>query len=153
MNILTENTVIINREIQVVFQFVINMKNFRLWFPEVVNIVSGNSLEHGVVGKVYLETVKVPFRGEKQISLNVVGAEKNKIFITEGNFYPLLPKMIVKFSEISPQGTSLTWSMQSRNNNLAFKFLLLPLFRRIMIKRAAIGVQNLKVMLENSEFN
>ncbi len=66
-----------------------------------VKIESDNSLEHATNGKKYIETVKIPFRGESKISLNVVKAEENKNFITEGDFSSLLPRMILKFYEDS----------------------------------------------------
>ncbi|GHC66243.1 hypothetical protein [Ulvibacter litoralis] len=149
MNTLTVNTVIINLPRKEVYKFATNMENFKLWFPEVIEIKSDNSLEHGIVGKRYMETVKIPLRGESKISLDVVKAEENIVFITEGNFSPLLPRMIMKFSEESSNTTTLTWSMQSRNTNLIFKSLFLPIFKKIIITRAKVGILNLKRILEN----
>tara|TARA_R110002049_G_scaffold207188_1_gene377654 strand:- start:36976 stop:37437 length:462 start_codon:yes stop_codon:yes gene_type:complete len=149
MNTLTVNTVIINRTRKEVYKFATNMENFKRWFPEVIEIESDNSLEHGIVEKKYTETVKIPLKGESKISLNVVKAKENMVFITEGGFSPLLPRMIMKFSEESSTTTILTWSMQSRNNNLIFKSLFLPIFKKIISKRAEVGIQNLKTILEN----
>ncbi|QCX39050.1 SRPBCC family protein [Aureibaculum algae] len=148
MNTLTSKTVTINRTIKEVYKFTTNMENFKSWFPKVIKIESNNSLNHAIVGKKYIETVIVPFKGESIISLNVVKAEENKIFITEGDFSPLFPKMTIKFHENSSNTTTLTWCMQSRNTNLIFTSLLLPIFKKIMNKRAKIGVQNLKTILE-----
>tara|TARA_R110002096_G_scaffold209585_1_gene396756 strand:- start:515 stop:985 length:471 start_codon:yes stop_codon:yes gene_type:complete len=148
---LTINTIIINRPGNEVYKFATNLENFKLWFPQAVKIESDNSLEHATNGKKYIETVKIPFRGKSNISLNVVKAEENKIFITEGDFSPLLPRMILKFSEDSSNTTTLTWSMQSRNTNLIFKTLLLPIFKKIISKRAELGIQNLKTILEKGQ--
>jgi len=148
MNTLTSKTVTINRTVKEVYKFTTNMENFKSWFPKVVKIESNNSLNHAIVGKKYIETVIVPFKGESKISLNVVKAEENKIFITEGDFSPLLPKMTIKFNENSSNTTTLTWCMQSRNTNLIFTSILLPILKKIMNKRAEIGVQNLKTILE-----
>ncbi|MBF0227545.1 MAG: hypothetical protein HQK76_19030 [Desulfobacterales bacterium] len=60
MTILTENKIEIDRSINEVYDFVTNMENFGKWFPEVIEIKSQNNLEHAVVGKRYIETVKDP---------------------------------------------------------------------------------------------
>jgi carbon monoxide dehydrogenase subunit G len=150
MKVLTINTVQINSPIAEVYKFVINMENFKHWFPGVIEIKSDNYLGHGIVGKTYSETVKIPFKGEKKITLKVVQSEENELFITEGTFFPLMPRMVVKFSEDNNKNTSLTWSMQSRNESFIFNTLFLPLLQNVIKKRARIGVQNLKKILENN---
>ncbi|MBT28573.1 MAG: polyketide cyclase [Thalassobius sp.] len=148
MQVLTVSKVKIKRPIAEVYHFVVNMENFGQWFPEVINIQSANAIEHGLVGKKYLETVKVPFQGEQQISLEVVAAKKNELFMTEGEFHPLLPRMTVNFSADFENNTNLTWRMESRSNNSLFNILLLPIFKAILKKRAKKGVQSLKGILE-----
>ncbi|MBA4368268.1 MAG: polyketide cyclase [Desulfobacterium sp.] len=150
MAILTENKIEINRSINEVYDFVINMENFGKWFPEVIKIESQNNLEHGVVGKKYIETVKDPFKGEVQIVIEVKKAEQNTSFITEGEYAPLLPKMILHFSETVHGGTAFTWAMESRTKNTFVKILLIPVAKLVMKKRAKIGVMNLKKILEKT---
>lgn len=107
----TTSTVTINRPKEEVYNSVVNMENYKLWFPEVIDIKSDNSLEHDTVRKKYSEIVKVPFKGEEKISVKIVQAEKSNIFITEADLFPLLPRMIVQFSEDANQNTFLSWSM------------------------------------------
>lgn len=148
MTILTENKIEINRSVSEVYDFVINMENFGKWFPEVIEINSQNNLEHGIVGKKYIETVKDPFKGEVQIVIEVKKAEKDEFFITEGEYAPLLPKMVVHFSETLNGGTAFTWAMESRTENTFVKILLLPIAKLVMKRRAKIGVSNLKKIFE-----
>ncbi|HTF81913.1 MAG TPA: SRPBCC family protein [Cytophagales bacterium] len=150
MEPLTITTIAINCPITEVYKFVINMENFKLWFPEVMDIKSDDQRTHGVVGKKYLETVRLPFKGVQKISLTVVQSEDNKLFITEGMFLPLLPRMVVKFTEDAHKITSLTWSMHSRNDSFIFKTLFLPFIQKVIEKRATVGLQNLKKILESN---
>lgn len=149
MKMLTNYTVKINCPKNEVYNFVVNMENYKLWFPEVVDIKSNNSLEHGSVGKQYSEIVKVPFKGDARMCVEVVKADKDNVFITEANFSPLLPRMTVQFSELENQSTSLTWIMQSRSTNFVFNALFLPFIKKQLRKRAKIGLLTLKGILEN----
>lgn len=148
MKLLTRNTVVIKKARNEVYEFATNMENFKSWFPEVITIESVNSLDHGVVGKKYLEIVSVPLVGKRAVSLSVVEADSEEIFITEGDFYPLMPRMTITLAEESSKRTKLTWSMHSRNDHLMFRTLLFPVFRKIMKKRAELGILNLKRILE-----
>lgn len=150
MTLITMHTVAIDCPIAEVYKFVVNMENFKQWFPGVIDIKADNALRHGTVGKKYLETVKTLFKAERQIPLEVIRSEADKLFVTEGTFLPLLPRMVVEFTEGPHKTTSLTWSMHSRNENFIFKNVLLPLLRHIIKKRARTGVLNLKKILENN---
>jgi carbon monoxide dehydrogenase subunit G len=151
MIILTENKIDINRSISEVFKFVVNMENYGKWFPKVIEIKSENNLEHGVVGKKYIEIVKDPFKGNVQIIIEVKKIEKDTLFITEGDYAPLLPKMSVHFTKTANGGTTLTWSMASRTENVFIRIFLIPIAKIVMRTRAKIGIINLKKILENSK--
>lgn len=151
MPVLTSNKILIHCPIAVVYEFVANMENFGKWFPKVLEIRSANSLEPDSIGKAYIETVKVPFRGLKHIKLKVVQSQKNSLFVTEGNFHPLLPRMTINFSEQANKTTVVIWRMESRNNGTIFNLLLLPLYKFVLKGRAQKGVQNLKELLEKIE--
>lgn len=148
--LLTEKTISINSRIDRVFTYVSNMENFTAWFPKVVEIKSDDNLEHGVVGKKYLETLKIPFKRKGEYPIIVKRSDENEIFVTEGDVPPILPRMTVNFYKISENKTMVTWKMESRNDNLLMKSLILPIFGKEMAKRANKGMENLKYLLENS---
>jgi hypothetical protein len=73
--------------------------------------------------------------------------EPDKLFVTEGDYPPLLPRMEIEFR---PQGAgcTVTWRMLSRNTSLLARLTWLRVARRIIRKRAAAGVAQLKEQLE-----
>jgi len=150
MAVLAKNKIKINHPITQVYEFVVNMENFIKWFPGVFNIESHNDLRHGVVGKKYLETIKVPFKREQKIIIEVKKAETGTLFITESEYLPLLPKMVVVFSKNPDNSTNVSWAMESRNKKIIFNLLFSPLVKHILKKRAEIGVLQLKKILEGS---
>ena len=148
MNLISDVKVLINRENTDVFDYVSNMEKFGEWFPGVICITSDDGIAHGEVDKKYLETVKVPLVGLKQISISVVDSKYGHFFATEGAFSPLLPRMEIDIKSIDRVSSSVSWRMYSRNNKSIVKVLLLPMAKSIMQKRAEIGIKQLKVNLE-----
>lgn len=148
MHLLAEQSINIKRPVSDVFAYVTNMERFGDWFPGVLAIESANRHLHAQVGKEYRETVAVPMRGKRQISIVVREAQPNQFFATEGKFPPLLPRMEIEFAPGDGTSCDLTWRMLSRNRGMMFRFTLLPIARRIMGKRAAAGVRQLKRALE-----
>ena len=149
MNLISEVEISINRANTDVFNYVSNMENFGAWFPSVISIVSDNEKPHGVIGKKYLETVKIPFAGLKKIPISVVDSKQDEIFVTEGDFSPLFPRMEIEIRRIDNASSTMSWRMYSRNNNRMAKVLLIPLAKSVMQKRANVGIKRLKVNLEN----
>ena len=149
--LLVKKKIEIERPINEVYDFATNMENFGSWFPEVIKIESHNNLDHGVVGKKYLETVKDPFKGEIQIVLEVKKADSCSSFVTEGDYPPLLPKMTIQFLETSKGSTELSWAMESRSKSFLIRISMIQLAKIIMRKRAKKGVLNLKNLLENGK--
>ena len=148
MHLLTEKTVHIHRPVLAVFEYVSNMEKFGEWFPGVISIESANTLRHGQQGKQYLETVSVPLKGTRKITLEVREVRGHHFFATEGRFAPLMPRMEIALTETETNSCALTWRMFSRNNNLFVKYIVLPLAGRVMDKRAAVGVAALKKRME-----
>lgn len=148
MYLLAEETIRIERPVSQVFAYVTDMERFGEWFPGVLRIESSNALAHGEADKEYLETVSVPLRGTRKIRITVREAQAGRRFVTEGKFPPLMPRMEVEFSERGPGACSITWRMFSRNASPLLGLTLLPLARRVMRKRAAEGVKELKRRLE-----
>lgn len=152
MKVLTRQTVSIDCDRVTVFNYISNMENFKHWFPAVIAIESENTLEHGVVGKSYLETVKIPLRGERKVKLKVVESNQGEKFVTEGKLPPVMPRMEVELKSLSDQSCEVVWTMKSRNNNPLFKVLMLPLAKRVVAKRAKMGMKRLKARLESDVY-
>ena len=149
MNLISEVEISINRVNTDVYNYVSNMENFGAWFPEVISIMSDSEGPHGVVGKKYLETVKIPLAGLKKIPISVVDSKQGEFFVTEGEFSPLFPRMEIEVRRIDSNSSGMSWRMYSRNNNRMVKMLLLPLAKSVMQKRAEVGIRRLKINLEN----
>jgi len=148
VSLISEVEISIDRINTDVFNYVSNMENFGAWFPGVISIISNNEKPHGIVGKKYLETVKVPLAGLKEIPISVVDSKQGEFFVTEGDFSPLFPRMEVDIKRINNISSKISWRMYSRNNNRMIKILLLPLAKSVMQKRAKIAINRLKVTLE-----
>jgi hypothetical protein len=151
VQLLTEQTVAIYCNVETAFAYVANMENFGKWFPEVRSIVSANALPHAVKGKEYLETFVSSKGKERQIRLRVQEVDANTLFLTEGEYSPLLPRMEVTFASQGDHACTVTWRMYSRNNGVIARFTLLPLVRRVIRKRAVIGMARLKEKLESKD--
>lgn len=149
MHLLAEQTVNIKRPVPEVFAFVTDMERFGDWFPGVIGIESTNRQTHGQVGKEYRETVAVPFRGRRKISIVVRESRPDRFFATEGKFPPLMPRMEVEFAAGERDSCNLTWRMYSRNRSVVFRLTLLPIARRVMRKRAAAGMKRLRAVLDS----
>ena len=147
MNLLASEKVVIRKDAKEIFEYVSNMENFSDWFVGVDQILSLNDLAHGVSGKSYLETVKIPFKGRSKVKITVVEADSPTIFVTEGSLNPIKPRMEISIKPLQ-SGNEVTWSMYSRNDNFLFKRLMLPLVRSEMTKRAKRSVNILKEMLD-----
>lgn len=150
MYLLTENSVEIACPVEAAYEYACNLERFGEWFPGVIAIESANALEHATVGKTYLETVSVPLRGSRKIGITVVAAEPNRLLVTEGTLPALLPRMEIRFHAIAADACRIDWRMFSRKDGLLSRVTLLPLARRVMRKRAAIGMRRLARALENS---
>ncbi len=148
MHLLTEKTVHIQRSALAVFEFVSNMENFAQWFPGVISIQSSNALHHGQQGKQYLETVSVPLRGTRKITVEVREVIGHQFFATEGRFPPLMPRMELSVDATTRVTCQFTYRVFSRSDSLIAQYTLLPLARRVMGQRAAVGVAVLKKRLE-----
>ena len=82
------------------------------------------------------------------MKLTVRQAEPGRLLVTEGALAPLLPRMELLFQSTSVGSCRITWKMFSRNDGALARLMLLPLARRIIDKRAAIGMSVLKEKLE-----
>ena len=146
--LLAQGSVEIRRSRRDVFAYVSNMENFSAWFPGVVSVrAHDDQLDHGQVGKRYRETVRVSFGRTSTIDLEVKEAHPGARLITEGGG-KLLPRMTVDFAALSDGETRVNWQMVTRNRRWWFRWLVVPLVRRVMVGRARKGLRRLRVELE-----
>ena len=149
MILLAEQDAQIDCPVAVAYRYVSNLERFGEWFPGVVAIQSANALEHAAVGKQYLETVRVPLRGSRQVQITVVEASPNQRLITEGALAPLWPRMDIRVDAVDDRRCTVAWRMFSRNRSALARLTIVPLARAVLRKRAEQGLQRLKSMLES----
>lgn len=153
MNVIANESTVIQQNAEVVFSYVSDLENFGEWFPGVVSIKSLNALSATQIGKKYQEIVKLPFKGEKTVCIEVKEFLLNKNLVTEGDLSPLLPRMTITLTGTQGE-TKLNWCMESRNNHPLFRVTLLPLARIVMSRRAKQGLSQLRSKLrENGSAN
>ncbi|WP_068827942.1 SRPBCC family protein [Pseudomonas sp. BMS12] len=149
MQLLAEASTTIRCSVDQVFALISDMQRFAEWFPGVIDIVSVDTLPVATLGKRYRETVSIPLRGKQQIEIEVKEVEVGRRFVTEGNFPPLLPRMEILLEGLGVE-THVQWAMYSRNNARLVRVLLLPLVRPTLQRRAQLGVDHLKSLLESA---
>ncbi len=130
------------------YAYVSDLENLAEWFPGVIRMRADDDLPCAQVGKVYRETVSIPFRGRRDIAVEVVACETPTRLVTEGRFPGLLPRMEIDISAPEPGLGEIRWRMYSRNDALLARLFLLPLAKKLMQKRATAGMQNLRRCLE-----
>ncbi|WP_437688542.1 SRPBCC family protein [Sorangium sp. So ce176] len=145
--LLAQGSVEIRRPLDETFAYVSNMENFPIWFPGVATMRELDTLEHGQVGKRYRETVRMPFGRTGTIDIEVKEARVGERLLTEGEGF-LLPRMSVDFAALSDDSTRVAWRMVSRNQRWWFRWLVVPLLRRVMRGRARDGLRKLRETLE-----
>lgn len=145
---IAENSIRIDCRPDIVFGYVSNLENFGEWFPGVLEIDSASEGAHGSVGKKYKESVKGPFGKKNTVIIEVKEVDPNQRLVTEAEFAPLLPRMDIRFDTQNGEQTVVSWRMDSRTESRLFSLLFLPFIRRVMEKRAQLGMVNLKNLLE-----
>lgn len=125
------------------YPFVTNMENYKNWFPGVIDIVSGNALAHGQVGKEYVETLDLT-TGRRTLRIVVRQVEPNQIFITESDLEPVLPRMEMRFRDGLPEGCQFNLSYYSRNTELDPNGQLITSIQQDLGERIVSAIRQLK---------
>ena len=149
VNLLAQGSVEIQRACPEVFAYVTNLENFPAWFPGVAAIHGQGALGHAQVGKRYRETLRMPVGLIATIDIEVKEARAESLFVTEGSGL-LMPRMSVDFAVLPNGSTRVDWRMVSRNQRRWVRWLLLPILRRVMGRRARAGLRQLRVNLEGA---
>jgi len=148
MILLAQNIVVLHANVNHVFKFTTNMENYKKWFPGVLNIRSGNKLAHGQIGKQYIEILQFP-QGNKTLTIEVKESIENKIFVTEGDLEPLLPKMEMLFSVLENDSCQLHLNYVSRNSDLKEEDEFIVAIREDLSKRIKTATNKLKSIVED----
>ncbi|WKG00787.1 SRPBCC family protein [Mycolicibacterium sp. HK-90] len=130
------------------FEYAANLENFANWFPGVVSIAPGDDSPAATIGKEYTETVSVPLRGTRSVTIRVTDAVAPHCIATQGDLRPLLPRMEMDILRTGPDTCEVRWRMMSRNENRLATLMVLPVAARVIRRRATTGLRNLKLQLE-----
>lgn len=149
--VLIDRTIIVRRPIDETFAFTANHENYALWFPDVISVVSKTAEPHGTVGKVYVETLRMPTGRVRQIEIPVVECDPPNQLATEAEFAPLQPRMEFRLRDLGDGRTEIRWLFSSRARSLLVRFLVKRLFARTMSEKGAVASSRLKELLERSE--
>lgn len=149
MYLLAQAAVVIDCQRQLVFDYAANLENFPAWFPGVLRVTAADDLPFDAVGKRYREEFAVPMRGRRSVTLQVVDARSPCRIVTEGALASLQPRMEIECRETVPGTCTVVWQMFSRRTSGPARWILLPLARRVMARRAREGLQRLKLLLES----
>ena len=151
MKLLAEQSVAVRCDVRTAFDYISNMENFSQWFPGVRSITPADSLQPIEPGKEYVEVVATPTGEERQVLVRVRQVESDRLFVTEGEYPPLLPRMEILLRAERADACVITWRMLSRNDAPEAEISWLPVARRTIQERAELGVAQLKMRLERRE--
>lgn len=148
MYLLADTAIDIDCPRQQAFDYAANLENFPHWFPAVIAMQAEDGLPFTAVGKQYRESVDLPLRGRRTVLVRVEEASSPARLVTEGSLALLLPRMEMTFDDQGTAACRVTWRMFSRNPRRWARWTVLPLARRTLARRARIGLQRLKLTLE-----
>jgi carbon monoxide dehydrogenase subunit G len=148
VHLLVEESVDIQCPVEAAYAYTCDLRNFGQWFPGVIEIVAKDDLELTAIGKSYLETVSVPLRGKRGVRIVVKEASPDSLFVTQGSFRPLLPRMEIRFSSLGPASSRVNWRMYSLSRSALVRAVLIPLASRVMNGRAKKAMKSLRFVLE-----
>lgn len=145
---LVNKTLLINRPIANVFEFLANHENYIKWFPGVVAIEAADNLPHGTAGKTYNEILRLPTGRHRRMTIKVVESRFPTLFMTEGTFAPVYPRMELRLSEQSAQETNLNLRFLSRSQSVIARLLIRTLVKKAFLRQSEVGLLQLKKILE-----
>lgn len=147
--LLVDQTATIRSPINDVYHYVCNHENYANWYPGVISVESVDEMPHGSVGKIYNETLRMPTGRNRLIEIEVKKADAPGLFITEGVFAPLSPRMEIRLSTNHKAETALNLKFFSRNQSSLGRFIVKCLFRSTLKKQSLAGLNQLKGIIES----
>jgi hypothetical protein len=146
--VLADETLSIASPISNVFAFLSNHENYSRWYPGALAVASADGLPHGMVGKVYQETLRLPSGRHRAFDIKVVESRTPDQFMTEGTLTPLHPRMEMRLTAKSAHETVLSLKFFSRNQSAMGRFLIGALVRGVVRRQSQAGLRKLKLLLE-----
>lgn len=148
MILVVRRSVLIERPVKEVWEFVADLESYPRYFPGVLQMRSEDERAPGTVGKRYAEIAQVPLRGETRVSVELVEAVPGERLAFHADLSPVRPRFDVELRDVGEGHTRLQWSCRSRDESLRVRVGVLPLMRRVLEARARTGLENLKRLLE-----
>lgn len=146
---LVDESLLILSPISTVFDFLANHENYALWYPKVISIKSANQLPHGAVGKIYKEAIRLPTGRIQSINITTVESRSPELFVTEGDFAPLHPRMEVHLVKKSASETLLNWRFYSRSQSMIGRLLIRILVKKTLQRDSKTGLARMKALVES----
>lgn len=146
---LVDESLLIHGPISQVFAFLANHENYALWYPKVISIESANQLPHGTVGKIYKEAIRLPTGRIQMINITVVESRSPELFVTEGDFAPLHPRMEIQLMEKSANETLLNWRFYSRSQSMIGRLLIRMFLKKALEHNSKTGLARMKALVED----
>jgi hypothetical protein len=103
---------------------------------------------HRRVGKTYKETLRLPTGRDERMSIKVVESQSPDLFVTEGTFAPVHPRMEIRLLAKSAQETILSLKFFSRSQSTIGRFLIATFVSKIFARQSDVGLRQLKNVLE-----
>jgi uncharacterized protein YndB with AHSA1/START domain len=148
MHLLATATTVIARPRARVFACVTALTGFAQWFPGVAAVRACDDRPADAVGKQYEETLLMPMGRTRTVRLRVVEVVPGARFVTEGALPLLWPRMEIDFHDQGPDACRVQWTMRSRASTRLARWLVVPLARPSLQRRAEAGLRRLKARLE-----
>ncbi|MCA8902270.1 MAG: SRPBCC family protein [Hyphomonas sp.] len=148
--LLTRLTGTVARPIESVFDFVSDHENYQRWYPGVESVTALDDSPPGAIGKAYVEIIRMPGGRLQEIRIETVRSERPVLFVTEGDYAPLLPQMSFELAAAGPDETQITWTFRSRLASPIRRLMARLLFRPILKRQAVVAMANLTRCLEQA---
>ena len=126
------------------------MENYQEWFPGVINIQSANDLNHGVIGKKYIEILEFP-QGTQELLIEVKDLINNSTFVTEGDLEPIQPRMEMGFLKLNKTNCEFSLTYFCRNQSLNDGDEIITSITKDLSERIITACNNLKLILEGDD--
>lgn len=149
--LLTHRTAHVRQPVDAVFTFVSNHENYKRWYPGIESVTSADDAPHGAPGKTYLETLQMPGGRLKTISIVTVTSDAPRLFMTEGDFPALMPRMTFELEPSEDGGTRIDWKFHSRHTSPARRLLARLVFRPLLKRQTAQAMASLTSVLEQED--
>ena len=147
MILLASSSITINKPVDVVFNYLINMENYHEWYPGVIKVDSQDELNCETVGKIYKEHLSIA-GNDAAMFIEVAQCDKNRLFLMQGQLAEILTQMTVEFTEVAEAYCEVHLKYHCRNAELDSTSEIIISLRDELGVRTHDAAKNLKGCLE-----